>query len=115
MKKIVIIVLVSGAVAFIDAQLRIRQENPTWRTSELLCCIDQRNVTVPWGVENAEDAVLALREKVRDEYDKGTYQADWGKYRRRALEIQSLLGYTVPDEESPTSDDDSFDSSYDDL
>lgn len=107
MKKILIIIVVGGMVALLDAQLRIRQQNPTWRASECIGCANMRGAIVPYGVANADDAVNALREKVIQSEDNGTYQADWGKYRRRELEIESQLGYTVEEE-------DSFDQAYDD-
>lgn len=110
MKKIVLIIVAGGVAAFIDAQLRVRQQNPTWRAHELACCADRRSAIVPYGAASAEDAVNMLRDRIIEKYDAGIYQADrmmgWQKDRNKALEIQSQLGYTVPD-------DDSFDPSYD--
>lgn len=110
MKKIVMIIIVSGMVAFIDAQLRIRQQNPTWRANELACCADRRGAIVSYSVADAEDAVNVLRDRIIEKYDAGIYQADgmigWQKDRNKALEIQSQLGFTVPE-------DDFFDASYD--
>lgn len=111
MKKIIMIIFVGGLVLFIDAQLRIRQRNPVWRPGEYACCADKRDAVLP-NVASAEDAVRVLTQKVNDEFDKGTYQAIWGKYRRRALDIESRLGYTVPDTKGPAMEDDSFDPAY---
>ena len=115
MKKIIIIICVSGLVAFIDAKLRIRQKNPTWRTDEVQCCIDRRTALTAYSAGSAEDAVLALQEEINAKYDSGMYQADkmngWQKDRNVMLEIQSQLGFTP----ESTEEDDSFDSSYDDA
>lgn len=110
MKKFVVILVVGAVAVCIDAQLRVRQQNPTWRAHELACCENRRGAIVPYGAAGAEDAVNVLRDRIIEKYDAGIYQADrmmgWQKDRNKALEIQSQLGYTVPD-------DDSFDSSYD--
>lgn len=94
MKKIILILVVACIVFFIDAQLRIRQQNPTWKAHELTCCVDERNAIVPYGVASAEDAVNALREEIINKYDAGIYQADWAKDRNKLLEIISSLGFT---------------------
>ena len=111
MKKIIAIGFVGGLVLWIDAQLRIRQQNPIWRSDEYSCCEDRRDALVPYGTIGGEDAVKAFSDKVFQSEDEGTYQATWAKYRSRALEIQSQLGYTVPETTDSLSlyEDDSFD------
>ena len=112
MKKIIAIIIVGGVVLFIDAQLRIRQRNPIWRDYEYQCCADNRSAIVPYSAADAEEEVRELEQEVNDDYDKGYYQATYGKKRRLALDIESHLGYTVPDDS--LTEDDSFDQSYDD-
>ncbi len=86
--------------ALLQAKLRIRQKHPQWAERHLSCCADRRGEIVPYGASNAEDAVNMLREEAIKAYDAGTYIADWGKKRRAAMEIQSQLGYTVPEDYS---------------
>ena len=109
MKKIILIIVVGGMVALLDAQLRNRQQNPTWRANELACCADRRGEIVPYGAGGGENSVNALREQIISKYDAGIYQADkmmgWQTDRNKMLEIQSKLGFT-PEE-------DSFDQAYD--
>lgn len=98
MKKCVMTVIAGCLVSNIDAKLRIRQQDPIWRPEEYCCWIDDRIARMPTSAAEAEETVRALEVKANEEYDKGTYQAEWAKkYRRPALEIQSHLGYTVPD------------------
>ncbi len=51
----------------------------------------------PTSVAGAEGEVNRLRMQVIKDYDSGIYMADWSKKRRRALDIQTRLGYTVPE------------------
>ncbi len=98
--KRLFIFLACFSCALLQAKLRIRQKHPQWAPRHLSCCADQRGQIVSYGAGSAEDAVNILREEVIKAYDAGTYAADWGKKRRAALEIQSHLGYTVPEDYS---------------
>lgn len=81
-----------------QAKLRIRQKFPQWAERHYRCCADRRGAIVPYGARSAGEAVNMLREEAIKAYDSGRYIADWGKKRRAALEIQSQLGYTVPED-----------------
>ncbi|MEX0849159.1 MAG: hypothetical protein WD055_02925 [Candidatus Dependentiae bacterium] len=104
MKKKILLIACFLTVSM-SAKLRIRQQNPQWANRHYACCADRRGAIVPYGVTNAEDAVNALREEIVKAEDNGTYIADWGKKRRAALEIQSQLGFTVPEDYSFNDDD----------
>lgn len=58
---------------------------------------DQRGWYQPTSVADAEDEVNRLRMEAINDYDDGVYIARWGKKRNRALDIQTKLGYTVPE------------------
>lgn len=111
-KRLFFLLFVAGIVLLLDAKLRIRQENPSWQTKELLCYIEQKKVK--GGVLDSsadEDEVRALNNDIVMKYDSGVYQAKWAPERQRMLNIQSHLGHTVPESASSVENDE-FDSSY---
>ncbi len=104
MKKVLYIVLLLNVSASLEAKLQIRRNYFGNRVARMPydertadCCADQRGWYRPTTVAGAEHEVNRLRQEVIKDYDSGIYMADWSKKRRRALDIQTRLGYTVPE------------------
>lgn len=100
MKKIGIIGLLSIVVFCVDAKLAIRRNYFGDRVARIPYSermVDRRGWYEPTSIADAEDEVNRLRMQNIHDYDKGTYMAIWAKRRSRALDIQTKLGYTVPE------------------
>ncbi len=99
MKKVIrISILLLGVTALLEAKLQIRHNYFGDRVARMPYA-DQRGWRQPTSVAGAEGEVNRLRMQVIKDYDSGIYMAGmggWGKKRRRALDIQTRLGYTVP-------------------
>ena len=90
MKKVIgISIVLLGITASLEAKLQIRHNY-----------FGDRVVRRPTSVASAEGEVNRLRQQVIAKYDSGIYMdgmGGWSKDRRRALDIQTRLGYTVPE------------------
>ena len=93
MKQVIrISLLLLSVTASLEAKLQIRRNYFGDRVA-------RSGWYQPTSVAGAEDEVNRLRMQVIKDYDSGIYMAGmggWGKKRRRALDIQTRLGYTVP-------------------
>lgn len=91
MKQIIrISLLLLSVTASLEAKLQIRRNYFGDRVA-------RSGWYQPTSVAGAEGEVNRLRMQVIKDYDSGIYMADWSKKRRRALDIQTRLGYTVPE------------------
>ena len=105
MKKVICMsILLLGVTSALEAKLQIRRNyfgdrvaRMPYNDRTLDCCADERGWHQPTSIAGAEGEVNRLRMEVINDYDSGIYMADWSKKRRRALDIQTKLGYTVPE------------------
>lgn len=91
MKRIIILLL--GFFCIIDARLQIRNNYFNDR-------VVRSGYRPIHSAADAEDEVNRLRMQVINKYDGGEYVAGmhgWQDDERRALDIQTKLGYTVPE------------------
>lgn len=97
MKKMLLISLLFGLVLLLDAKLQTRKTYFGDRIG--------RHSGRPLGYQiyrggNPEGEVNRLRMQVIDKYDRGEYVAGmqgWQDDEREAMDIQTRLGYTVPE------------------
>lgn len=85
-------------VSFTDCKLNIRKKASC---STAGVCSDKRGRYQPTSQSDAEYEVNRLRQEVIKDYDNGVYVAamdGWGPKEQRSLDIQTKLGYTVPEE-----------------
>lgn len=97
-KRISVSIFVSIAffVAIINAKLAIRERGAHCHVGR---CFSGQGYNRPISTADAEDEVNRLRQEAIKAYDTGTYMAGmngWAEKRQRALDIQTKLGYTVP-------------------
>lgn len=91
MKRIILVLF--GFFCFADARLQIRNNY----FNDRIVRSERRPIH---SAAHAEDEVNRLRMDVINKYDSGEYVAGmhgWQDDERRALDIQTKLGYTVPE------------------
>jgi hypothetical protein len=84
-------------ISFTDCKLNIRKKEACTQKGS---CPDRRGIYVPTSQADAEYEVNRLRQSAIKDYDNGVYVAamdGWGPKENRALDIQTKLGYTVPE------------------
>lgn len=98
MQKQILLLLLLCSCA-LHAKLKLRQNHAYQDTHQ--CCEDLRTEYEPTTVAQAEDEVNRLRQEAIKAYDAGEYMFGmdgWSQKRQKALDIQTKLGYTVPEE-----------------
>lgn len=96
-RQVIMCLFVSSC--FVQAKLKLRQNRA--RQDDGYCCHDLRTPYEPTTVVQAEDEVNRLRQEAIKAYDEGEYMFGmdgWSKKRQKALDIQTKLGYTVPED-----------------
>ncbi len=97
-KRILLSMLVSIAffAAIINAKLAIRERGAHCQVGR---CFSGQGYNHLSSTADAEAEVNRLRQEAIKAYDTGTYMTGmngWAEKRQRALDIQTKLGYTVP-------------------